>query len=182
MTVFIVISSDTTQEAVPENTDYLPPIICETWINRMWRQCEASRKVAAQCEAQSGAVSVVTRRCETETSIGRSSMETSQRILATFYCWELCVGYWTITVKLKKNVLKNAVFWDVASCRCFVNRPFGGTYPLHLQGIRNPRAIFYTLKMEGIRSSETSINKISTRATSQKTAFFVVTTVKTSNF
>jgi hypothetical protein len=50
--------------------------------------------------------------------------------------------------------MKNTVFWDVAPCRYFVNRRFGETYRLHLQGIRNPRAI---------RSSETSVNKISTR-------------------
>jgi hypothetical protein len=37
--------------------------------------------------------------------------------------------------------MKNAVFWDVALCRYFVNRRFGGMYHLHLQGIRNPRAI-----------------------------------------
>jgi hypothetical protein len=36
--------------------------------------------------------------------------------------------------------MKNAVFWDVAPCRYF-NQSFGGTYRLHLQGIRNPRAI-----------------------------------------
>jgi hypothetical protein len=36
---------------------------------------------------------------------------------------------------------KNAVFWDVASCRYFVNRRFGGTYRLHLQSVRNPRAM-----------------------------------------
>jgi hypothetical protein len=30
--------------------------------------------------------------------------------------------------------LKNAVFWDVASRRSCVNRCFGGTYYLHLQG------------------------------------------------
>jgi alpha-galactosidase/6-phospho-beta-glucosidase family protein len=36
-------------------------------------------------------------------------------------------------------------------------------------------------KMEMIRSSETLVNTISTRPTSQKTAFFVVTSVKTSN-
>jgi hypothetical protein len=35
--------------------------------------------------------------------------------------------------------MKNAVFWDVALCRYFVNRRFGGTYRLHLQSIRNPR-------------------------------------------
>jgi hypothetical protein len=31
--------------------------------------------------------------------------------------------------------LNNAVFWDVAPCRsCEMNRSFGGTYRLHLQG------------------------------------------------
>jgi hypothetical protein len=30
--------------------------------------------------------------------------------------------------------LKNVVFWDVALCRSYVNRRFGGTYRLHLQG------------------------------------------------
>jgi hypothetical protein len=35
---------------------------------------------------------------------------------------------------------KNAVFWDVALRRYCVKRRFGGTYRLHLQGIRNPRA------------------------------------------
>jgi hypothetical protein len=29
--------------------------------------------------------------------------------------------------------VKNAVFWDVALCRCCVNRRFGGTYRLHLR-------------------------------------------------
>jgi hypothetical protein len=37
--------------------------------------------------------------------------------------------------------MKNSVFWDVAPCRYFVNRRFGGTYRLHLQGIKNPRAM-----------------------------------------
>jgi hypothetical protein len=32
------------------------------------------------------------------------------------------------------SLLKNAVFWDVAPCRSCVNRRFGGTYRLHLQG------------------------------------------------
>jgi hypothetical protein len=35
--------------------------------------------------------------------------------------------------------LKNAVFWHVVPYRYFVNRCFGGTYHLHLQGVRNPR-------------------------------------------
>jgi hypothetical protein len=30
--------------------------------------------------------------------------------------------------------MKNVVFWGVALCRCCVNRRFGGTYRLHLQG------------------------------------------------
>jgi hypothetical protein len=30
--------------------------------------------------------------------------------------------------------MKNAVFWDVASCRSCVNRRFGETYRLHFQG------------------------------------------------
>jgi hypothetical protein len=38
----------------------------------------------------------------------------------------------------KKKILyierKNAVFWDVAPCRCCVNRRFSGTYRLYLQG------------------------------------------------
>jgi hypothetical protein len=30
--------------------------------------------------------------------------------------------------------MKNVVFWDVELCRSCVNRHFGGTYRLHLQG------------------------------------------------
>jgi hypothetical protein len=30
--------------------------------------------------------------------------------------------------------LKNVIFWNVAVCRSCVNRHFGGTYHLHLQG------------------------------------------------
>jgi hypothetical protein len=30
--------------------------------------------------------------------------------------------------------MKKAVFWDVAPCSSGVNRRFGGTYRLHLQG------------------------------------------------
>jgi hypothetical protein len=33
-----------------------------------------------------------------------------------------------------KLYLNNAIFWAVASCRFCVNRRFGGTYRLHLQG------------------------------------------------
>jgi hypothetical protein len=30
--------------------------------------------------------------------------------------------------------MNNVVFWDVALCRWYVNRRFGGYYRLHLQG------------------------------------------------
>jgi hypothetical protein len=33
-----------------------------------------------------------------------------------------------------QSLLKKAVFWDVAPCRSGVNRRFGGTYRLHIQG------------------------------------------------
>jgi hypothetical protein len=70
--------------------------------------------------------------------------------------------------------MKNAVFWDVAPCRYCVNRRFGGTYCLLLQGISEEPvwaggwahagssfANFSTLNMEAIRSSETSVYTIS---------------------
>jgi hypothetical protein len=34
---------------------------------------------------------------------------------------------------------KNAVFWDVVPCKSCVNRGFGGTHRLHLQGRKKPR-------------------------------------------
>jgi hypothetical protein len=37
--------------------------------------------------------------------------------------------------------MKKAVFWDVAPCRCGVNRRFGGTYRLHFQGRRKNKKI-----------------------------------------
>jgi hypothetical protein len=37
-------------------------------------------------------------------------------------------------------LLKNAVFWDVATRSSCVNQSFGRTYRLHLQGRKNPRA------------------------------------------
>jgi hypothetical protein len=43
------------------------------------------------------------------------------------------------TIKLRFEVftavtMKNAIFLDVAPCRSCMNRCFGGTYRLHLQG------------------------------------------------
>jgi hypothetical protein len=53
----------------------------------------------------------------------------------------------------ERTSLKNAVFWDVAPCRYFVN----------LHTLVHRSWISYTLTMEAIRSSETSVNKISTQ-------------------
>jgi hypothetical protein len=71
--------------------------------------------------------------------------------------------------------MKNTVFWDVAPCRSCANRRFGGTYRLHLQGVfdwwlnlqppdhaGSSFVDFSTLKMEAIRSSETSVHTRST--------------------
>jgi hypothetical protein len=70
--------------------------------------------------------------------------------------------------------MKNSVFWNVAPCRSCLNRCFGGTYRLHLQGkkilkrrtssLQTPThsgsllEYFSTLKMEAICSSETSVD------------------------
>jgi hypothetical protein len=68
--------------------------------------------------------------------------------------------------------MKNAVFWDVAPCRSCVNRRFGATYRLQLQGrkIRDRGTSVsrwlqteQTLNMEVIRHSETSVHTRSTR-------------------
>jgi hypothetical protein len=64
-------------------------------------------------------------------------------------------------------IVKNAVFWDVAPRRSCVNRRFGGTYRLHLQGrkIRERGTSvgrWLHLKMEAMRSSETSVHTRST--------------------
>jgi hypothetical protein len=70
--------------------------------------------------------------------------------------------------------MKSSVFWDITPCSPLkVNRRFGGTYGLHIQGpklsqARNQReagskqsyclAYSSTLKMEATCSSETSID------------------------
>jgi hypothetical protein len=80
------------------------------------------------------------------------------------------------------SFMKNAVFWDVTLCKSCVNKCFGGTYRLHFQGrkirergtslrryLQPPVHAGYslanisTLKMEAIRSSETSVYTRSTR-------------------
>jgi hypothetical protein len=69
------------------------------------------------------------------------------------------------------ETVKNAVFWDVAPCRSCVNRRFGGTYRLHLQGRRirergtsvSSGCRLSLPEMQAIRSSETSVHIRSTR-------------------
>jgi hypothetical protein len=57
--------------------------------------------------------------------------------------------------------MKNAVFRDVALCSSYVNRRSGGTYRLSLlppAHAGSSLAFFSTLKMEAMRSSETSVH------------------------
>jgi hypothetical protein len=66
--------------------------------------------------------------------------------------------------------LKNVAFRDMAPCRCCVIRRFGENYCLHIQGLRiRKRGTSVsrglqssTLKMDVIRSSETSVHTKST--------------------
>jgi hypothetical protein len=81
--------------------------------------------------------------------------------------------------------MKNSVFWDVAPCRYFVNRRFGGMYRLHLQGIRNPRAInqreqvarkfLIPWRLRGYIPPKRRLPKYLHGATSKKTAFLNIT-------
>jgi hypothetical protein len=61
--------------------------------------------------------------------------------------------------------MKNAVFWDVAPCRSCVNRRFGETYRLHIQGrkIRERGTSVSKWLRSAIRFSETSVHARSTR-------------------
>jgi hypothetical protein len=70
----------------------------------------------------------------------------------------ICIGFEVFTAVTMKNV----IFWYVLPCRsCEMNRRFGGKYrllsllPAHAG---YSVADFYILKMEAIRSSETSVH------------------------
>jgi hypothetical protein len=86
------------------------------------------------------------------------------------------------------SLFRNAVFWDVVPWRYCINRRFGGTYRLHLTTCSRwflARGFFFfssTLKMEAIRFPKRRFIQYLHYATSQKTAFFIVTAAKTSNF
>jgi hypothetical protein len=48
--------------------------------------------------------------------------------------WRIEFNYYCVRFEVFTAVtIKNAVFWDVESCRSCVNRRFGGIYRLHLQ-------------------------------------------------
>jgi hypothetical protein len=51
-------------------------------------------------------------------------------------------------------MLKNADFWDVAPCRSCVNRRFGGTCRLHLQGRKIRSENLKSYKRKGCRKKE----------------------------
>jgi hypothetical protein len=62
--------------------------------------------------------------------------------------------------------MKNTVFWYVLPSRSCVNRRFGGTYRLHLQGRKirqRGTSVNAWQQMEAICSFETSVNTRSTR-------------------
>jgi hypothetical protein len=46
----------------------------------------------------------------------------------------------TSEIQTRNVTMKNAVFWDMSPCGIFINRRFGGTCRLHLQGRRNMQA------------------------------------------
>jgi hypothetical protein len=97
-------------------------------------------------------------------------------------------------VQNPSNSVKNAVSWDVASCKYFVNRRSGGTYRLHLQGrkicergtsvsrwLPASLADFSALKIEAILPPKRRFTEYLHGVTSQMTAFFILTALKTSN-
>jgi hypothetical protein len=87
----------------------------------------------------------------------------------SFYTWDRISSNMTLisitTTLVRFEVftgvtMKNAVFWDMAPCSSCVNRRFGGTYRLHLQGrkIREWRtsvsrwlADYYTYFLENMK-------------------------------
>jgi hypothetical protein len=73
--------------------------------------------------------------------------------------------------------MKNADFWDVATCRSWVTRLFGGMYRLssfysYFAHAGSSLADFSTLKMETICFTESQFTQDLHGTTSQKTAFF----------
>jgi hypothetical protein len=92
-----------------------------------------------------------------------------------------------LILSLTNSPLKNVVFWDVAPLRSCVNRRFGGKYCLHLHGrIIRERGTSVSRWLHTADGGDEFLRNVGFTqdlhgATSQKTAFFIVTAVKTSN-
>jgi hypothetical protein len=78
-----------------------------------------------------------------------------------------CIGFEAFTVA---TIMKNSVFRDVTPCGSCKNRRFGGTWLLLHQGDKN----LWTRNKRRFLQEPHGV-------TSQKTPFFIVTAVKTSN-
>jgi hypothetical protein len=78
--------------------------------------------------------------------------------------------------------MKNVVFWDVAPSRSGVNRSFGGTYRLHLQGrkIRKRGSNVSRWLQPRYIPPKRRFSQALDGATSQNIAFFIVAAVKIS--
>jgi hypothetical protein len=68
--------------------------------------------------------------------------------------------------------MKNAVFWDVESCKSCVNRRFGQAYRLHLQGRKIREIGFFYPEDGGDTFVQNGGSQKLQGATSQKTVFF----------
>jgi hypothetical protein len=81
---------------------------------------------------------------------------------------------------------KNAVFWDVTPCGSYKNRRFGGKHRLHQEDHKNRRASQFAISCRLHVGGDVLPKRLFLQelhgVTSQKTAFFVVTSVKTSAF
>jgi hypothetical protein len=73
--------------------------------------------------------------------------------------------------------MKNAVFWDVTPCGSRRNRRFGGNHSHDHQDVKNLRA----RNISSNQQLKHTVLKEPHDLTSQKTALFIVTAVKTSN-
>jgi hypothetical protein len=124
---------------------------------------------------------------------------TSCRILPDVAQWRWTENFLDSHYEHVRFKLKNAVFWDVAApCGFIINRRFGGTCRLHLQGRRNNASEEnYRLLATVWQFSSLPLFFLPWRwrrhvppkrrfiinphgATSQRMAFFIVTAVKTS--
>jgi hypothetical protein len=85
---------------------------------------------------------------------------------------QVCVGFEVLLVV----VMNVTIFWNVAPSGSYVKRLFGGTYRRHLQGresaeiqpVNIQKQDFSSVKLEVIRSSETSIHILATALYSRR--------------